>query len=50
MNAKTFKDKRALISMCIDTKNIGQLENIMAKMKRVRDVFEVHRASSVTGG
>ena len=50
VNAKTFKDKRALISMCIDTKNIGQLENIMAKMKRVRDVFEVHRASSVTGG
>ena len=50
VNAKTFKDKRALISMCIDTKNIAQLENIMAKMKRVRDVFEVHRASSVTGG
>ena len=50
VNAKTFKDKHALISLCIDTKNIAQLENIMAKMKRVRDVFEVHRASSAMGG
>ena len=46
VNAKTFKDKRATITVCIDTKNITQLENIMAKMKRVRDVFEVHRAAS----
>ena len=45
VNAKTFKDKRATISLCIDTKNINQLENIMAKMKRVRDVYEVHRAA-----
>jgi len=45
VNAKTFKDKRANISLCIDTRNTNQLENIMAKMKRVRDVFEVHRAA-----
>ena len=45
VNAKTFKDKRATVSLCIDTRNTNQLENIMAKMKRVKDVFEVHRAS-----
>ena len=45
VNAKTFKDKRANISLCIDTRNTNQLENIMAKMKRVRDVYEVHRAA-----
>ena len=46
VNAKTFKDKRATISLCIDTRNTNQLENIMAKMKRVRDVYAVHRAAS----
>ena len=46
VNAKTFKDKRATISLCIDTRNTNQLENIMAKMKRVRDVYQVHRATS----
>lgn len=46
VNAKTFKDKHATISLCIDTRNTNQLENIMAKMKRVRDVFAVHRAAS----
>ncbi len=49
VNAKTFKDKHATITLCIDTKNISQLENTMAKMKRVRDVFEVHRAASSMG-
>jgi GTP pyrophosphokinase len=48
VNAKTSKE-RATISLSIDTKNIGQLENIMAKMKRVRDVYEVHRADSAPG-
>lgn len=46
VNAKTYKDKRATISMCIDTRNTSQLENIMAKMKRVRDVYQVHRATT----
>ena len=46
VNAKTFKDKRATISLCIDTRNTSQLENIMAKMKRVRDVYQVHRATT----
>lgn len=49
VNAKTQKDKRATISLCIDTKNVSQLENIMAKMKRVRDVYAVHRADSAPG-
>jgi GTP diphosphokinase / guanosine-3',5'-bis(diphosphate) 3'-diphosphatase len=49
VNAKTSKDKRANISLCIDARNINQLENIMAKMKRVRDVYEVHRAASAPG-
>ena len=49
VNAKTFKDKKATISLCIDTSNLGQLENIMAKMKRVRDVHSVHRAASAPG-
>lgn len=46
VNAKTFKDKRATISLCIDTRNTNQLENIMAKMKRVRDVYAVHRTAT----
>ena len=45
VNAKTSKDKRATVTLCIDTRNTAQLENIMAKMKRVRDVFTVHRAA-----
>lgn len=46
VNAKVNKDKMAIITMTIDINNLTQLEHIMTKMRRVRDVFNVHRAST----
>lgn len=46
VNAKVNKEKMAIITMTIDINNLTQLEHIMTKMRRVRDVYNVHRAST----
>lgn len=42
-NARTTKDKKAIVHLSFVVKNLNQLENIMNKIKRVRDVFSVER-------
>lgn len=51
VNARANRDKTATISMSLELKNLAHLELIMTKMRRVRDVYSVYRASqtNVTG-
>jgi GTP pyrophosphokinase len=50
VNAKVNKNKVATITISIDIKNLTQLEYIMTKMRRVKDIFNVHRVTQGTGG
>jgi GTP pyrophosphokinase len=50
VNAKTFKNKTAAITLCLEISSLSQLEQVMTKMRRVRDVYSVHRAASNAGG
>lgn len=45
VNAKVHQDKIATITMVLDIVNTLHLENVMTKMRRVRDVYSVQRAS-----
>ncbi|MEG6585595.1 RelA/SpoT family protein [Dendrosporobacter sp. 1207_IL3150] len=44
INARTHKNKTATITMILDIGNLPQLENIMTKLRRVRDVYSVYRS------
>ena len=46
MNAKVNKNKVATITLTLDIKNLTQLEYLMTKMRRVKDIFSVHRMTS----
>lgn len=50
LNARVQKNKTAIINMDIDIGNLAQLEHIMNKMRRVSDVFSVHRMTQSLGG
>lgn len=50
INAKTHKNKTATINLLLEINNLNQLEHIMTKMRRVKDVFSVYRAAPATGG
>ena len=50
VNAKVNKTKVATITLTLDIKNLTQLEYIMTKMRRVRDIFSVHRVTQSLGG
>ncbi|MGL5512249.1 MAG: RelA/SpoT family protein, partial [Sporomusa sp.] len=50
LNARVQKNKTAVITMDIDISNLVQLEHIMNKMRRVKDVFSVHRMTQSLGG
>jgi len=50
LNARVQKNKTAVINMDIDISNLVQLEHIMNKMRRVKDVFSVHRMTQSLGG
>lgn len=52
IRATTHKDKSrpALITLSLEVGNLGQLENVMNKMRRVKDVYSVQRATTVQGG
>ncbi len=49
VNAKVDKMKHATITLSLDIANISQLESILTKMRRVKGVHSVHRASTVGG-
>ncbi|MCX7780576.1 MAG: bifunctional (p)ppGpp synthetase/guanosine-3',5'-bis(diphosphate) 3'-pyrophosphohydrolase [Negativicutes bacterium] len=50
VNAKVLKNKMANITLSLEIMNISQLENIMTKIRRVKDVYSVHRANPMPGG
>lgn len=50
VNAKVMKNKVANITLILEISNISQLEQIMAKMRRVKDVYNVHRSIPNMGG
>lgn len=50
VNAKTLKNKSATITLSLEISNLTQLENIMTKMRRVKDVYSVQRAAPSAGG
>lgn len=50
VNAKVQKNKMAFITLNLDISNINQLELIMTKIRRVKDVYSVHRANPTLGG
>ncbi|SDF10988.1 RelA/SpoT family protein [Sporolituus thermophilus] len=50
VNARVHKNKMATISLGLDIHDLTQLEHIMAKMRRVKDVFSVHRATPSSAG
>ncbi|MDF2572839.1 MAG: relA, partial [Sporomusa sp.] len=50
LNARVQKNKTAIINMDIDIGNLSQLEHIMNKIRRVSDVFTVHRMTQSLGG
>ncbi len=50
VNAKTHKSKLATIYLSLEIANLSQLENIMSKMRKVKDVYSVQRAAPTAGG
>lgn len=50
VNARTHKNKTATVTLSLEINNLAQLEIIMAKMRRIKDVFSVYRATPNTGG
>ena len=50
LNARVQKNKTAIINMDIDIGNLTQLEHVMNKMRRIHDVYTVHRTTQALGG
>lgn len=50
LNARAHKNKTATINMDIDIGNLSQLEHIINKMRRIPDVYNVHRTTQTLGG
>jgi guanosine-3',5'-bis(diphosphate) 3'-pyrophosphohydrolase len=50
VNAKVIKDNIGSITLTLNISNLNQLEHIMTKMRRVKDVYSVHRAMPNLGG
>lgn len=50
VNAKVQKNKMANITLHLEISNIDQLEHIMTKIRRVKDVYSVYRANPTLGG
>ena len=49
MNAQVMKDSRAIISVTVEISDLSHLENVMTKIRRVRDVYTVYRANPMSG-
>lgn len=50
VTAKTHKTKLATIYLSLEIVSLSQLENIMSKMRKVKDVYSVQRAAPTAGG
>lgn len=50
VNARTHKNKTATVTLSLEIKNLTQLEHVMTKMRRIKDVFSVYRAVPSAGG
>lgn len=50
VNARVNKNKTATITLSLEIRSLTQLENIMTKMRRIKDVFSVYRAVQSAGG
>ena len=50
LNARVGKDNVAAITLTLDITNLNQLEHIMIKMRLVKNVYSVHRATPSLGG
>ncbi|SHI36422.1 GTP pyrophosphokinase [Propionispora hippei DSM 15287] len=50
VNARPQKNKTSVITLTLDISNLNQLEHIMTKIRRVKDVYSVHRATLSVGG
>ncbi len=45
VNARAVKNKMALINMKIEIRNLEHLEAVVQKIRRVKDIFEIHRVT-----
>ena len=43
INAKTDDTKDVIIHLILDIKDLSQLDYVMTKLRRVKDVYSVHR-------
>ena len=43
INAKTDDSKDVTIHLMLDIKDVSQLDFVMTKLRRVKDVYSVHR-------
>ena len=50
INARVQKNKAVSMTLSIDIADLNQLENLMTKIRRIKDVFSVHRMTQSTGG
>ena len=50
VNAKVMKTKMAAITLDLEISSVSQLEHVMTKMRRVKDVYSVHRSAPNMGG
>lgn len=50
VNARVHKNKTATITLVLEIKSLSQLENIMTKMRRIKEVYSVYRAAQSIGG
>ncbi|WP_130806778.1 RelA/SpoT family protein [Senegalia massiliensis] len=46
LNARTNKEKLAIINLTLEIKDINQLNNLMKRLKRIRGVLDVYRVTS----
>lgn len=50
INAKVYKNKSAVITLSFELKNVSQLELVMTKIRRIKDVYTVQRSVRGIGG
>ncbi|WP_346354159.1 bifunctional (p)ppGpp synthetase/guanosine-3',5'-bis(diphosphate) 3'-pyrophosphohydrolase [Azotosporobacter soli] len=49
INAQLMKDSKAIISITVEIGDLSHLENVMTKIRRVKDVYTVYRANPMSG-
>ena len=50
MNAKVGKNKQITVDFEVDVKDVAQLDQLMSKLRKIRDVYQVQRAEALKGG